>query len=88
MEKLLSLLNSSHDVVLNVNVFLEDDTIMLTNAKFTVYDYYDEDDHICLVQSNGAELILPKDSCVYFEDEEGDNWRFKQGDLEVYIYEE
>ena len=88
MEKLLSLLNSADDVVLNVNIFLEDDAVMLTNARFTVYDYYNEDNCIRIVQSNGAELVLLKDDCVYFEDEEGDNWRFKHGALEVYIYEE
>ena len=87
MNEFLSMLNQYDKIVLDVNVFSNDDAVSLQGMRFSVYDYYEEETYIKLVQFNGAELVLPIDKCSYLdEDEDGGNWVFKHGDLNIFIF--
>lgn len=86
MNDFLSMLNQYDKIVLDVNVFTDDDAVLLQGIKFNVYDYYEEETYLKLVQFNGAELILPKEECSYLsEEEDGGNWVFKHGNLQIFI---
>ena len=86
MNEFLKMLNQFDKIVLDVSIFTDDDAVLLQNIKFSVYDYYEEETFLKLVQVNGAELILPVDECSYLsEEEDGGNWVFKHGNLQIFI---
>lgn len=84
MEKFLELLNTNDDLELEVNVISKNEEILLIGMRFIVFDYYDENDYIKIIEKSGGELLLPKTNVSM--DEENDGWTFTSGDLEVSIF--
>lgn len=84
MEKFLELLNTNDDLELEVNVISKNEEILLIGMRFIVFDYYDENDYIKIIEKSGGELLLPKTNVNM--DEENDGWTFTSGDVEVNIF--
>ena len=90
MDNFYRMLIENNTVLLDINVFSDDDNVSLTSVAFNVHDVYLDADNnkLLLTQENGSVLTLPIQGWQYLGEDFGDSWKVVYKNLNFYIYVE